>query len=130
MRPIAKLFLTLGAVNAAASVALAAVFAHLSSLQPATLAMLANALTQHQFHSIGLLLVGLVMMRVAPSRPLAASGWLFLLGIVLFSCNIYARGLAGFDALRALAPWGGTAFILGWLCFAAGVMRLPGKPRE
>ena len=119
-----KLFLTLGAISAAASVALAAVFAHVSGLQPANAAMLASALTQHQLHSIALLLVGVLMLRAAPSRWLAASGWLFAAGIVLFSFNIYARGLAGFDALRALAPWGGTAFILGWLCLAVEAMRL------
>jgi uncharacterized membrane protein YgdD (TMEM256/DUF423 family) len=125
-----KTFLTLGAISAAAAVALAAVLAHLPGRDAAVSAMLASALAQHQFHAVGLLLVGMLMLRAAPSRWLSASGWLFVAGTVLFSFNIYARGLAGFDALRALAPWGGAAFILGWLCLAAGAIGLHAKPGQ
>ena len=97
-----KLFLTLGAISAAASVALAAVFAHVSGLQSANAAMLASALTQHQLHSIALLLVGVLMLRAAPSRWLAASGWLFAAGIVLFSFNFMH---AAWPASTPCGPW-------------------------
>ena len=43
-----------------------------------------------------------------------------LAGLFLFSFNLYARHVLGFDALRAAVPWGGAAWILAWLSLAAG----------
>ena len=58
-----------------------------------------------------LVLVGLAQGWRGPSPWWLASGWLMLVGMALFSFNIYARSLLGFDALRALVPWGGSAWI-------------------
>jgi uncharacterized membrane protein YgdD (TMEM256/DUF423 family) len=46
---------------------------------------------------------------------LGAAGWCFIAGLVLFcgSLDLIAAGAP--HALAAAAPWGGTAFILGWL---------------
>lgn len=120
----AKLLLVIGAFSGALSVVLAAVIAHAVSSQPALQSMLGNALGQHQFQSVGVLLAGLMLIRAPFSRLLWAAGWLLLTGIVLFSFNLYARGLFGMDALRALAPWGGSSAIAGWLCLAIGVARM------
>jgi uncharacterized membrane protein YgdD (TMEM256/DUF423 family) len=51
---------------------------------------------------------------------LLAAGGLMLVGLVLFSFNLYARYILGFDVLRALVPWGGGAWILAWLSLALG----------
>ncbi len=44
-----------------------------------------------------------------------AAGWCFIAGLVLFcgSLDLIAAGVP--HALAAAAPWGGTAFILGWI---------------
>jgi uncharacterized membrane protein YgdD (TMEM256/DUF423 family) len=49
-----------------------------------------------------------------PSR----SGWLFVVGTVLFSGSLYALALSGVRWLGAITPLGGLAFLLGWLCLA------------
>jgi uncharacterized membrane protein YgdD (TMEM256/DUF423 family) len=120
----ARLFIALGAVLAALSVALSAAVAHVPALQQAGPAFAAS-LDQHQFHALGLVLVGLALARRA-SGWFVASGCLMVAGLLLFCLNINARILWGWDAARALVPLGGSAFILAWLALAVGVM-WPGK---
>lgn len=119
----ARLFICLGALSAALSVVIGAAGAHLFAAKPAqSLALFQTALQYHQLHAVGLLAVGLVLSRTA-AGTVAAAGWLMLAGTLLFSGNLYLRSLADFHALHALTPWGGGAFILGWLALAAGVAR-------
>ncbi len=117
---LSRVFMALGALLAALSVALSAAAAHVPALQEAG-AALAAALQMQQLHALGLLLVGLAHAR-RPSRWLAASGGLMCVGLLLFSLNIEARILWGWDAARALVPAGGSAFMLAWLLLAAGVL--------
>jgi len=124
MPVLSRVFMALGAVFAALSVALSAAAAHVPVLQQAG-ASFAASLEQQQFHALGLVLVGLAMGRRA-SVWLALSGGLMLVGLLLFCLNIDARILWGWDAARALVPAGGSAFILAWLAFAIGVL-WPGR---
>jgi uncharacterized membrane protein YgdD (TMEM256/DUF423 family) len=119
----ARLFLVVGALSAAAAVALGAAGAHAFASRPAhALALFQTALQYHQLHAIGLLVVGLVVARGAGAAAIAA-GWLMLAGTLLFSGNLYLRSLADYHALHAVTPWGGGAFILGWLALAFGAVR-------
>lgn len=115
----ARVFISLGALSAASSVALSAAAAHMPALQAAG-ATLSAALAQQQFHALGLIAVGGLLVRVQ-SRWLSASGVLMLLGTLLFCLNLYARLIWGWDAARVAVPWGGSAFILSWLALGAGV---------
>lgn len=119
----AKLFLTLGALSACSSVVFSAAFAHLPVFAGGIPAMVQTALTQQQFHSLGLVLVGLAVAWLGASRWLVAAGALMLVGLVLFSFNLYARNVFGFDAFRSGVPWGGGAWILAWLLAAVGFAR-------
>jgi uncharacterized membrane protein YgdD (TMEM256/DUF423 family) len=118
---LSRLFMVLGALLAALSVALSAAAAHVPALQTAGAAFAAS-LDQHQFHALGLVLVGLALGR-RRSVWLVASGLLMLTGIVLFCFNIDARLLWGWDATRGLVPAGGSAFMLAWLALAVGALR-------
>lgn len=120
MTALSRVFMALGAVFAALSVALSAASAHVPALQQAGAAFAAS-LDQQQFHALGLVLVGLALAR-RPSLWLVASGVLMLVGLLLFCLNIDARILWGWDAARALVPAGGSAFILAWLAFAVGAL--------
>ena len=103
-------------VMAAASVLLAAYVAHLGADLPApALRSLQSALQMQQFHCLALLLVA--WMGMGPrAHPLHLwSGVLFLLGLLMFSVNILLIHLAGVDAFRAATPYGGMAFVAGWL---------------
>jgi uncharacterized membrane protein YgdD (TMEM256/DUF423 family) len=64
---------------------------------------------------MGRLRVGLVL----------AAQWLFLVGSVLFPAALYGLALHGPRLLGAVAPIGGTAFILGWLLLAASALSRP-----
>jgi uncharacterized membrane protein YgdD (TMEM256/DUF423 family) len=116
----ARIFLSLGSISACASVAFSAAFAHLPVFAAGVPVMVQTALTQQQFHSLGLVIVGLSCVCLGASRWLLAAGWLMLAGLLLFSLNLYARHVLGFDAFRALVPWGGGAWLLAWLCLTLG----------
>ena len=52
-----------------------------------------------------------------------ASGWLFVVGIVIFSGRLYALSVSGARSLGAITPFGGLAFLVGWLCLAWAVWK-------
>jgi len=58
-----------------------------------------------------------------PGITLKASGWLFIVGTVLFSGSLYALSLSGISWLGTITPFGGFALITGWLCMAWSVWR-------
>lgn len=127
----ARIFLFIGALSALASVVIGAATTHTSNENVAAgWTLLQTALQYHQFHALALLAVGLVYGRV-PSRWIAAAGWLMVIGTLLFSGNLYLRSIAGYHALHAVTPFGGGAFMLGWLALAIGVFRTRnGRPMQ
>lgn len=77
----------------------------------------------HLWHALGMILVGLSA-TLAPDGPwLRASGTLLLAGIVLFSGSLYALALGAPKAIGIMTPFGGIAFLLGWLALAVSVAR-------
>lgn len=80
---------------------------------------------QYQFvHALGLLLVAALWERLQPGWGLA-SVIAMALGVVLFSGSLYALALGAPRVLGAIAPIGGTLFIVGWatLAVAAAIGR-------
>jgi len=120
-----KIFCVAGALFACLGVVFSAAFAHLPAFTQGVPVMVQTALSQQQFQALGLILLGLALGRQRACPWLCAAGGLLLVGMFLFSFNIYARQLLGFDALRALVPWGGVAWILAWLVAAIGLRRHP-----
>ena len=118
-----KLFSLTGAALAGLSVALSAALAHLPQFADGVPSMVQSALTQHQFHALGLLLVALAIRQQGSNRWLVLAGSLMLVGVTLFSLNIYARHLLGWEAARPLVPWGGGCLIAAWFALALGLMR-------
>lgn len=118
-----RIFVLAGALSAASSVALSAAFAHLPVFSGGVPVMVQTALQLQQFHALGLVAVGLALGWRGPSRLMLASGWLMLAGTFMFSFNLYARSVLGFEALRAWVPWGGTAWIVAWISMAAAAWR-------
>ena len=123
-----------GALLAALSVALGAFGAH--GLKPrlaqdASLSAEAaakrletyeTAARYQMYHAIGLALVGLLSAG-GGNRSLDAAGWCFLAGILVFSGLCYALALGGPRRLGAIVPFGGVAFIAGWVALALGALR-------
>jgi uncharacterized membrane protein YgdD (TMEM256/DUF423 family) len=71
------------------------------------------------FHGLGVIAIALVGLTGRAGRARAGAAWLMLAGTVLFCGSIYARALGAPTGIVGVAPYGGVAFMLGWLAFAA-----------
>jgi uncharacterized membrane protein YgdD (TMEM256/DUF423 family) len=120
-------FIALGALMAALSVISSAYATHGNSLNGTSPLMVQTSLQLMQFHSISLILVGILGQSRPSEKRLQIAGVLFLLGCLLFSINILVRAWYDVQTFRALVPWGGTSFILGWLAFALAYVRKSSK---
>jgi uncharacterized membrane protein YgdD (TMEM256/DUF423 family) len=124
-----KGFIAMGALMAALSVIASAYASHGNSLIGTSPAMVQASLNLLQFHSMGLILVGILGQSSPSEKRLLAAGVLFLLGCLMFSINILLRAWHDIQTFRALVPWGGTSFILGWLAFALAYVRKSSPPK-
>ncbi len=53
----------------------------------------------------------------------AWAGWLFCVGIIVFSGSLYILALSGIRAWGAVTPIGGLLFLLGWLSLAVAAFK-------
>jgi uncharacterized membrane protein YgdD (TMEM256/DUF423 family) len=51
------------------------------------------------------------------------SGWLFIIGTVIFSGSLYVLSLTGVRWLGAITPFGGVAFLGGWVCLVWAILK-------
>jgi len=125
-RADARLWLTLGAVNGFFTVALGAFAAHglKGRLSEQMLEVFHKGVDYQGFHSVALLAVGLLLLWQPDSRALKWAAGLFLGGTLLFSGSLYLLALSGVRAWGVVTPFGGTAFLLGWVLLGIGVWRL------
>jgi uncharacterized membrane protein YgdD (TMEM256/DUF423 family) len=116
----ARLALTLAALLLGIAVGQGAFGAHAlkTRLAPDALAVWHTAVQYHAWHALGLLAVGLLLLHWPERAGLPWAGWLFVAGIVLFSGSLYALALTGVRGWGAVTPFGGIAFIAGWLALA------------
>jgi len=117
-------FVALGALSAMLAVAAGAFGAHAlqERLPPERLAIFEVAARYHMYHALGMLAAGWVLDR-RPRLAARAAGWLFAIGTVLFSGSLYALALSGLRWLGAITPFGGLAFLAGWLALAWAALR-------
>lgn len=116
-------FIAVGAFMAALSVLSSAYASHGNSLNGTSPLMVQASLNLMQFHSIGLILIGTLGQTKPNEKRLQFAGAFFLLGCLLFSINILLRAWHDIQIFKALVPWGGTSYILGWLAFALAYVR-------
>jgi len=76
-----------------------------------------------------LVIHGLALFAVAwvatnwPGQLANWAGYLFLLGILLFSGSLFVLVFARVGWLGAVTPLGGVAFLAGWICLALAAWR-------
>ena len=68
--------------------------------------------------------VGIIALSQPQTTLLKSSGWLFLLGTLIFSGSLYILALTGVKWLGAVTPLGGLAFIAGWACLAVASWKM------
>lgn len=124
-----QIFLSIAAILGGLSVAAGAFGAHAlrDKISERSLEIFDTGTRYQMYHALALLLVAILLSRIeSPPSTLIASGWLFILGIAIFSGSLYALSLTGIKSLGAITPLGGAAFIAGWgaLAFAAWNLKL------
>jgi uncharacterized membrane protein YgdD (TMEM256/DUF423 family) len=118
---MAKLFITLASLSGMLAVMLGAFGAHglRGKLDDHATGIFETAVQYHFYHSLALLAVGIIALTQPQTALLKSSGWLFLVGILVFSGSLYLLAVSGVKWLGAITPLGGLAFIAGWACLAA-----------
>ncbi|OYE05242.1 DUF423 domain-containing protein [Nostoc sp. 'Peltigera membranacea cyanobiont' 232] len=119
-----QIFLSVAAILGGLSVAAGAFASHAlrEKISERSLEIFETGARYQMYHALALFLVAiLISCTESPQPTLVASGWLFLVGIAIFSGSLYALSLTGIKSLGAIAPLGGAAFLAGWgtLAFAA-----------
>jgi uncharacterized membrane protein YgdD (TMEM256/DUF423 family) len=117
-----KKFITTGALLGAIAVALGAFGAHgLKKIVPAETVQIFQTGVQYQmYHALALLLCGLLYEKCS-QKFVRIAGVLFLIGIIFFSGSLYlltagrAAEIASLDKAGIITPFGGLAFIAGWV---------------
>jgi len=126
--PMRVAFLRIGITAAGLAVALGAFGAHAlkARLTAADLAIFETGVRYQMYHGLALLALSLLGAQQA-SPWLDRAGWAFIVGIVVFSGSLYALVLTGARWWGAVTPFGGVAFLIGWLCFGLGAWRPVGR---
>ncbi len=120
-----RTFLILGALMGFLGVALGAFGAHALD---ATLkanqreGTFETATQYHMYHALALLAVAWAATRW-PDNLTYWAGYLFIVGIILFSGSLYALSITNQRWLGAITPLGGLAFLAGWVCLGLAAWR-------
>ena len=104
-----------GTLFALLAVAAGAFGAHAlrARLTPDLLAVFETAARYQMYHALALLAVAWASTRW-PGREVRLAGWLFTIGILVFSGSLYLLALSGVRWLGAITPLGGLCLLAGW----------------
>jgi uncharacterized membrane protein YgdD (TMEM256/DUF423 family) len=113
-----------GAVSGFLTVMLGAFGAHglEASLPAKHLEWWDKAVHYQGLHSLALIAAGLLALHL--QKPPLVAGWAFVIGILLFSGSLYIMALTGLRWLGMVTPFGGIAFLIGWIGLAQAAARL------
>jgi uncharacterized membrane protein YgdD (TMEM256/DUF423 family) len=126
-----RIWLFIAAVNGGLAVLCGAFATHGLSgrLTPEALGVFETGARYQMYHALAMGLAALLLRspgsRQAESWRAEAAAALFLTGIVLFCGSLYALALTGDRMLGFVTPFGGLAFVAGWLFLSLAALRLP-----
>ena len=120
-----RTFLLIGSILGFLGVAFGAFGAHAlrARLSPEMLAVFETGVRYQMYHAFALLIVAAAIGHAGTARLLVLAGWLFFVGVVLFSGSLYVLALTGVGMLGAVTPFGGLLFLLGWALLALFAVR-------
>lgn len=119
-----NVFLLLGVINGFLAVALGAFGAHglEGKVSEHMLGIWEKAVNYQMFHTMALLVTGLIGAKLQIGI-LNWSGWLFFIGIILFSGSLYLYSTTGIKFLAMITPFGGVTFLIGWVLLGFVVVK-------
>jgi uncharacterized membrane protein YgdD (TMEM256/DUF423 family) len=125
-----KKFAAAGAILAGLAVALGAFGAHgLKKMVPVeTVATFQTGVQYQVYHALALLVAG-ILYEKCQQRFVRLAGIFFITGILLFSGSLYlltvfkATETVGMGKFGLITPFGGIAFIAGWLMLCLGILK-------
>ena len=128
-----KFFLQAAALLGALAVAFGAFGAHALKKMVSDVAVnVFETGVRYQFyHVFALALIG-ILFRDFPNKWMLWAGNLFIIGMLLFCGSLYvltyfkAAVKPNFDWVGAITPFGGLAFIGGWVCMFIGLYKSTG----
>lgn len=79
------------------------------------------------YHAFALLATG-ILYKEFPGKFMNWAGWLFISGMILFCCSLYLLCYVKYHQIPAnwigaITPFGGAAFIAGWIMLVAGIVK-------
>ncbi len=124
-----RLWLLIGSISALLAVLIGAMGAH--SLEPLMsdegLGNFETASSYHMWHSLALLLCGLLWPHCGPeinqTKYLKYAGIFILSGMILFSGNLYILAIFGTNPLHLLIPVGGLSLMTGWILMIMAIWK-------
>lgn len=119
-----KLFLLIGGIFGFLAVALGAFGAHglEGKITEKALKNWEKAVQYQMFHTMGIIFVGILLSKVQ-SVQLSTAAWFFTVGILLFSGSLYLYSTTGQKFLAMITPFGGVAFLIGWVFFGYAAVK-------
>lgn len=120
-----KFFVAIGAFFGFMAVALGAFGAHglEGKISDQALKTWEKAVQYQMFHTVSILIVGFALLKFQ-TASLVWSGWMFIIGILLFSGSLYFYSTTGVRALAMITPFGGVIFLIGWVLFGYAMMKV------
>lgn len=115
-----NIWLLVAAINGALAVGFGAFGAHglQGRLDAHHMEIFETAARYHMYHALAIGLAALAARTGAASTPANAAAGFFLAGIILFSGSLYLLAFTGMRALGFMTPFGGLAFLAGWIALA------------
>ncbi|EKD70432.1 MAG: hypothetical protein ACD_46C00535G0005 [uncultured bacterium] len=116
-----NIILLLGSLIGLSSVMMAAFVDHSLALQldAKALSAVLTAVRYHQLYAILISVIGLLISLQLNHKMkwwLNLTGFIFIIGIFIFSCSIYLRYIFQMTGIIYFTPSGGLLLMLGWVC--------------
>ena len=108
------LFIKIGIIFCMFSVIIGAFGAHsLENMIGDKMETFKTGVQYHMFHGLALILTG-ILSKIF-EIDISSVGYLFIIGIILFSGSLYLISIYKYSFLGMIAPVGGLSFIIGWI---------------
>ncbi|RXJ81129.1 DUF423 domain-containing protein [Arcobacter sp. F2176] len=119
-----KNFLIIASFMMALGIAIGAFGAHgLKATTDEYLMAVYHTGVQYQFYNtLGLFGVALITYFLPNSKQIVISGYLLILGTLIFSCSLYMLVILKLSWLGAITPFGGTIMIISWIIIGFTVL--------